>query len=82
MRHAVSNLNEDMREMRRSRGIEGSSGVNNKDAIEAYINVALDAKSRDAVLSETGVKNSLEQREFVKSLDIRYILVSPMRRAL
>ena len=82
MRHAISNLNENMREMRNSFEITNNSELNSKEMLETYFNTALDPQSRDAVLSKKGVGHALNQRELVKSLGIRYILTSPMRRAL
>lgn len=68
MRHACSELNE------KCRALEGGR--------DAYLDLDLDRGNRDAKLSSVGIQEALKQRELIRALRIRKIMVSPMRRAV
>lgn len=76
MRHACSELNEKVRDF------TSQKQDKNADCKDQYFDIIFNAGNRDARLSDVGVEEALKQRELVRALGIRKIMVSPMRRAL
>lgn len=70
MRHATSKMNESFR------------GDNKEKAHLGYFDIALDPALKDAAISEEGLKEVRAQQELLRTLDIKLIVTSPMRRAL
>ena len=70
MRHATSEMNESL------------DGKNKDKAHLGYFDIALDPNLKDAPLSEDGIREVHAQRELLRTLNIKLILTSPMRRAV
>jgi broad specificity phosphatase PhoE len=70
MRHATSEMNESL------------DSKNKEKAHLGYFDIALDPELKDAVISEEGKKEVQAQRELLKTLNIKLIVTSPMRRAI
>ena len=49
---------------------------------EEYFSIALDPARKDATLSEKGLEEAANVRSLVAALNIKLVLVSPMRRAV
>ena len=69
MRHATSDMNEALTDT-----VKGDRA--------AYLQTALASDKKDATLSDKGQEQVRQCREYVRSLGITKVMVSPMRRAL
>ena len=61
MRHATSNLNEEMRKWRSGLGISAQEDIKAEDMLQGYFNLILNPNHRDAVLSEQGIQDAHNQ---------------------